>query len=288
MDYLFEGIKESKLSTKCSMIFRFGGRNHLWQSQNISQLIIYPTNNEFKTGYYVDLPVLNECISSASYIYNNTQNTERIYQFGGCDNDWERLKDIKYLDLNDGFDKWFAMKSKMEKAKCFPSLCNYKDGIFVIGGYDGEFNKDLEFIDIKKDDIIKCKDMIYHSSSARSVLIGDKLYVCGGLGKVDKMKKVIQIYDITKDNWYLFDKKAKYNNNIGYIWNNVVQPNIIYITEQFTTSRDKRCFIEWMDLRDNKREFMLLHEKENKELFNLEHLKDLQKVLSSPNHCNLS
>lgn len=158
-NHIFEGIKDSKLYTKCSMIFRFGGRNHSWQSQNLSQLIIYPTNNEFKTGYYVDLPALNECMSSASYIYN-IQNTERIYQFGGCDNDWDRMKDIKYMDLNAGFNEWYTMKSRMEKAKCFPSLCNYKDGIFVIGGYDGQFNKDLEFIDIKKDEIMKCKDMI--------------------------------------------------------------------------------------------------------------------------------
>eukprot|EP01084_Bolivina_argentea_P128320 226842_1 len=96
--------------------------------------------------------------------------------------------------------------------------------------------------------------------------INNGTIVCGGGVKYGDGSKQIELYNFNKNIWTIHNAKTNYKHSFPTIWNDQINPNIIYIGgDNIGISGGGRNanlgFIEWCDLRDcNKKLFNVLYE----------------------------
>ena len=82
----------------------------------------------------------------------------------------------------------------------------------------------------------------------------------------------LEIYDLYKDKWTIHTTKLQYEHQHPTVWNEheQINPNILYIAGNnitFGAKKGSLGYIEWTDLRENKKEFNLLYPEPVEELY---------------------
>eukprot|EP01083_Nonionella_stella_P089805 250738_1 len=272
------------------MYIRCGGihtKDDEYTNQN--DLFLFNASNLNDIGreidsYYCQLPKFKKSMESPAIVYNGL---DRILSFGGYSyDDGKPSKMIYSLNLNtDKIKKfkWQKYGNVINKARYDASVVHVKGrNKFVIIGGKGTTTKPIDSVEMfdaskktSKNKSAKCiplADLHFKRFKPGSCLVQSKLAVAGGI-LYGKGVNSIELYDLHKNEWIVHATEMLYGHQHPTMYTHAqINPNMLYIAGNnisFGAKKGSLGFVEWCDLRENKKKCNMLYTEPIEELYEL-------------------
>lgn len=210
-------------------------------------------------GYHIELPPFKLPVEHRAVTYFHSHS--KLFSVGG-EYGGETLKTIHELKLHCNVFKkmkWRSIGKKLKRARFQTSLCNLDiEQKFAIIGGKKDFRplRHCEIYNLPLKRSIAIAQLNEERSNCATCFIPDtrQIIVGGGVMFGDAMN-TIEIYDCVKNKWQLHPSKTVHRHSYPTIWNDVLNPSIIYIAGDSigigTGGRNANLgYVEWIDLRD--------------------------------------
>ena len=248
---------------------------------NAEQLRQSTNDKAIINGYYVNLPELQQPLTSVTSIIDNQKN--KIYTIGRSEYGKNYIYD---LDLECAELEWNRNEGILTKKIFGSSLTiinktnynqNNNDTILMCGGRNINRNiiNDVNILNLTSKTIINMKAMNHKRAYFNCVSYkGNNTFIVGG---GYEGCKTLEVFDIIKDEWMIIPQETNYSHEYNScLWIDNCNQNIVYCCGKKLgyDQLDHLGYIEFCDLREDTNKFKIFKNAKIASLFNIKGIND--------------